>query len=149
MVMLVLVVAGCGGGDSSGSTGSSASSEPLTRAQFVQRANEICAEARTEGQSLLAKFVEEGGKVQSRDMGVEAVDAAILPSVEKELSRLEELQPPAQTQDAYEAFLEERGEALVEVDEKDLSSNIELLVPFERSDQQAQQLGLDGCSLSA
>jgi hypothetical protein len=89
---IALLAAGCGGGSSSSSSSSSASTAatvtgPLTKAEFVAKANAICVKgtARTEkaGQSL--------GNSPTEHEAAVAVPAKFVPAVQTQLDELKAL----------------------------------------------------------
>src|ERR1043166_5193165 len=96
-----MLVAGCGGSDSSG---------PLTKAEFVQEAKSICQNAE----------VEQGEALRAADSasGLAKLTLAALPPVEEMAEELAELSPPAGDAKEIAAIIEavEAGVAEVKAD---------------------------------
>jgi hypothetical protein len=97
-ISLVLAV-GCGGGDDSTTT--------VTKAEFTQQANAICAEAKKQRDAAVAKMDEKYYAVEGKNsknpanvplelkLLEEMLDETILPSMKEQLAGLEELGVPA------------------------------------------------------
>jgi Na+-translocating ferredoxin:NAD+ oxidoreductase RNF subunit RnfB len=94
------VCAGCG---------SSGGAEPLTKAQFTNQANQICAKAGKEIVKKLSTFVEDQpneGAGQSRDeLFAGAMKTVVLPLTEAKANQIEALAAPVGDEKKIEAYL--------------------------------------------
>lgn len=101
LVAALVALVGCGGSDSSssGTTAAASSGEPLTKAEFVERADAICEDRAPEREALqeqaqeLAEEINAGddqAPEELADLLVEAADHA-----EQEFSELRALVPPS------------------------------------------------------
>jgi hypothetical protein len=102
LVVALVALAGCGGSDSSSSDGTNAASssgEPLTKAEFVEQADAICADRTPEREALQGQAEELANEINNgadrardelADLLAEAADNA-----EQEFSELRALVPPA------------------------------------------------------
>lgn len=145
LFVVALVVVGCGGGDS---TGSSEQAEALSPAAFTAQAKKICDGARQELQKVLVKYQKEEGPLNPTDVGPKAVAGTLLPVQQRESEQLEELVPPDEIADRYSAYLKAREATLKEIEDKKLSSNSELFEAFEKADRMAVKLQIEPCSFS-
>jgi hypothetical protein len=106
MLVAAAVLAGCGsdsGSNSaetegtSGSTVSSNSSGPLTKAEFIKQANQICRDGSVKKEELvtsMAKLATDTGKPPSTQAVEKLVTAGILPLYEEMIDQLAELEAP-------------------------------------------------------
>jgi hypothetical protein len=93
-----LIAAGCGDGD--GSTSSTAAGEPLSKAEFISQADQICAEGDAK--------IDEGGQAFAGTAGEkvdELVGTVIVPGYRDEIEQLRELTPPEGDEAEVEEFL--------------------------------------------
>ena len=88
-IVLVLSVAGCGGGESQ-----------LTKAEFIRQGDAICRQAAAEQAELASQHK---GEVVSGNF--EAVTAVFVPPMERELRKLEALKPPEADEGEVRAIL--------------------------------------------
>jgi hypothetical protein len=110
--------AGCGGGsDETGSTADSTAT--LTKAQFVKKADEICAE-RNEKFDASVEAVR--NELQSADGSVreeianEAILSSLVPLMKEELAKLEALGFPAGEEKTISKMLEDRAKAIADIE---------------------------------
>jgi hypothetical protein len=139
-LLMLGVGVGCGGG--SGDTTSD-----ITKAQFVKKADAICADfsdkraaaAEKEFNSKLA----DAGKLTSevKELGEKLLDESILPLLKEQQEELESLGAPAGDEETVEAMMENMGKALGEMEEADFQEVIagDQLDPFE---SEAEKYGM-------
>jgi hypothetical protein len=111
--------AGCGGGsdDSNGSTTESTPS--LTKAQFVKKADAICAERKKKWKAKVASAREELSEKDgslNEDKADELVVSVLVPLMEEELENLEALGVPAGDEEAVSKMWEARSGAVEEIE---------------------------------
>lgn len=140
--VLALIVAGCGSSGSSTDTTSS-----LTKAAFVKQGNAICAKGNEEINEGFEEFVEERGlsktKAPSKAVQEEAVEAVLIPRIQKELESIRALGPP---DEEAEAVLDAAEEALEKGEEDPiLFLKEESTGPFAKANKLAREYGLTKC----
>lgn len=125
--------AGCGGG--SDETGSAAdSTAALTKAQFVKKADEICAERNKKFDAAVAPVRKElqtaSGSVNEAKVE-ELIEGSLVPLMKAELQKLEALGAPAGDEKTVNAMMENRSKAIadLEADSAAISSS-EALTAF-------------------
>jgi hypothetical protein len=129
---------GCGSSSSDTSEG-----EVLTKAQFINQADQICRKMEYEQAKGFA-MVSGGDPSVSRH---EIATKAGLPPLQKAIARLERLAPPKGNEEAAEAVMEAMDEALAVLEQNpdaiyaDVDDS-----PFQRANELASQLGLTECS---
>lgn len=148
---LVLVVAGCGGGDdssttstqagASGATGSSGTA--LTADEFLAQGNAICAAGNKEiDQAGNDTFT--GG--QPTEAQIEQFAGVLVPSVQGQIDAIRALTPPAELADQVDAFLSDAEDALAQVtDDPSLLATTDNDGPFAAVNDDAKAIGLDEC----
>jgi hypothetical protein len=83
-----------------------ASLEPLTRAEFLERADRICGEARRDLEPLVPEFPEE--VALDTLPGFAQTYAEAVPILQRELEALRDLPPPEEDEETVERLLEEQ-----------------------------------------
>jgi hypothetical protein len=107
---LVMLMGGCGGSDE----------EPLTKAEYLKKADAICAKASSEMAADYQAFAKENeikkGELPSSAQGREVAKALYLPNLQRRVESLATLSSPSGDEEKVEAFLSaaERGIAEAE-----------------------------------
>jgi hypothetical protein len=154
---IAAVVAGCGGGGdstSSGETGSGgesteASGSAPTKAVFIKEADKICGDADEVLNEEIGEYAEANDiplekEEPTQAQQVEIYEAVVLPNVAKQGDEIEALTPPA----GDEGTIEEITDALaagVEEAEADPKQLTEGKNPLADASQQARAYGLKNC----
>lgn len=133
---------GCGSSEDAGET-----SPPLTKAQFLQRGNQICKKGLEEKDAVVKSAVakanaEEGGKPSQQRQ--EEVAEDILVKFQQIKTELDELSPPAESEESVENIMSSLEAGLEKAEENPLSllrTNL-----FEKSSSAATAYGLEACS---
>jgi hypothetical protein len=131
----VLVGAGCGGGDR------------LSKAEFQQRANAICAKYQ--------KRIDALGQPQSIDEVSKWVDK-VIPLVEAEIDEMDDLKPPEEDQETFDQMIakaeetRDAGEELGNAAEKNDQAAVQAALEKgqksgDEADRLAGELELDDC----
>ncbi len=116
-VALVLLVVGCGsGGDSS--SGETASTSTLTKAQFLKLGNAICAKSNDEINAVYGKYA---GKLPGEAKMNQVAQEIVPPVRKKVIRRLRALDPPAGEEKHVEKILAAIEEG-IEKGEEDAAS---------------------------
>lgn len=132
-VVPVLSVSGCGGGESQ-----------LTKAQFIQQGAAICRQAAAEQAELASHHK---GEVVSGNF--EAVTAVFVPPMEKELRKLEALQPPEADEGKVRAILKGIRSGVQDAKADYLDLFVKETDPFVRANALARKYGLEACAESS
>lgn len=120
------ILVGCGG-----------SSEPLTKAEFVEEAQSICQNAESQQSEALKDAA-------NSDSGLAQLTLAALPPVQDMAEELADLNPPPRDAKKVDAIVEavEAGVAEVKADPGDTTAAIEA---FAEANKLAEAYGLTGC----
>ncbi|HKH64487.1 MAG TPA: hypothetical protein VKA35_03385 [Solirubrobacterales bacterium] len=149
LVALALAVAGCGGGDdSTGSTEVSVNAD-LTKAQFLQQANAICAKANQELDQEIEEFAKEhnlGGKKEpTKEVLAEAAEEILLPSATRQVEEIRDLGAPAGEEKAVDKILTAAEKAVEESEEDPAKAALSTGGPFTDANKLASDYGLKRC----
>lgn len=139
VLAVVPVVAGCGGDDE-------ATASSITRAEFVEQANEVCTEGRARARADFFAFArehKEDGPQEADYTGL--VEDVLAPNVEQEIEELRELGAPSGEEAEVEALWD-----AVEADLKTAEAAPERLategqVVFGNSAKVMEEYGLKVC----
>lgn len=133
-----LVAAGCGEDSSTAS---------ITKAQFVKKANAICAKVGQEVVSDFASYAKENKNLKTPTEAdyADLVDAVMTPNIEKEVTELEALGAPSGDEDTVEELIDSRAATIEKAEAEPsllLNESDEL---FAESSKLATEYGLDEC----
>jgi hypothetical protein len=137
MLAISAVVIGCGGGGSSG---------PLTKAEFIEQGNEICAQATEERNTALKDASEEGPEGSTTEELEHYVTDVALPPIQEMTDELAELEGPKAGQKEVNAMIGE-FEAGIEELEGDPSSALGKSDAFTGANEMALDYGLTDCTI--
>lgn len=130
-----LIAAGCGGGDDD-------SSSDLTKAEFITKADAICAQGNKEIQQAFEALGQ--GKPSQAQLDQIATDT-LLPSVEKQVSQIRDLGIPKGEEDQVNAILDS-AQSGIDKGKADPSSLVsDQNDPFKEANQLAKQYGMTEC----
>jgi hypothetical protein len=136
------VVVGCSGEDDA--------SADVTKAQFTEEADAVCAERKKDWDAMAAAFTrkteaEEGVSFKEASERTDAfVSESIVPLLEDELASLEELDVPEGDEAKVDKMLQNRSRAIQKI--KDEGSEVLLGNPFKTFEKEAKAYGLN-CSI--
>jgi hypothetical protein len=151
---LAAIAVGCGDGNGDEGSGDAsagqagAESASLSKGAFDQQAEAICERGRNRVLQNLADYQKENGALSPRDIGADAVSVTFLPVFREEVDELSQLEAPPGDEKQIAALLAERRRALDEIEQKGLSSNLELAEALKRSDRMMLGYGLESCTFS-
>lgn len=133
-----LVLAGCG---------DSGSGARLDNAEFVSRADDVCAEASTDLEELVEEHLDEN----VTPSGVQRWAEASVSRLNRLIADLERLRPPAEKEADYRRYLEgfERLRDAIQRASTSETAAERLFTeedPFPDADELTQKLGLDECA---
>ncbi len=140
MAVVVLAVAGCGGGDSSSTTSTAAA---LTKQQFVDQANQICAEGNKQIQAA-AKDVFANGK-PSKSEFTDFVNNTLIPSVQDQVDQIDALPAPSGDQDQVDAIVNAVNDGLDKAKQDPMSMASSKTDPFAEANKLSVDYGLTVC----
>lgn len=82
------------------------SGPPLTKAAFVERGSEICAEVSARIESAAETAFPEAGKIPTASQITEFASETVAPAIEDEVERLSELRPPEDDEERVDDLLD-------------------------------------------
>jgi len=136
-VAAICFVVGCG------SSGEEAASTPLTKAQFIKRADEICETVRKQRFAALAKL-ERGSATKVAAGANEAAEEVVAPSLAHEAQELIELEAPS-SEKAKLANLTSKLAEMSEAFAREGSGVQAATALLPRYEREAAALDLDKC----
>jgi hypothetical protein len=138
--LAIAIVAGCGGGDDDGDSGS------LTKAEFIKQADAICANGDKTISADFEDFAEEKGIKDEPDKAQqeEAIVEVVAPAVQEQADEIKALGAPDGDEKQIEAML-----TAVEEGVEDLEENPSQLTegknPLAKGSKLARDYGLEKC----
>jgi hypothetical protein len=149
MLIAAGILAGCGSDSSSNASATDEAAAPLSKAQFVKQAEEICQKGlkkKDEAVSAaLKELTEQAQGAPTAQDTAKMVEESVLPSYSKIVDQLSQLGAPKADEAKVEKLMGEFEAALktVETDPvKATKSN-----PFEPADKAAAAYGIEECRL--
>lgn len=139
LAVAVLVGSGCGGGDGE---------ETVSRAEYLQRADAICAGAEDRKNAALeAEFArrEAAGEGMTRQDELTLVRRVALPPIDRMVEQLAALPDPARAA-AKAASIVAAFEAATEAVAENPASALADSTPFDRANALASEFGLEACA---
>jgi hypothetical protein len=128
--------AGCGGG-----------SDHLTKAEFDKQANAICKKGNQEINQA-AKTVFTTKQAPSKADFEKFANDTLIPSVQKQIDQISDLNPPSADEDQVNAIVDEAQSALDQVKKDPTVLEQENNDPFKKANQLANAYGMTVCGQS-
>lgn len=148
LLAAALIAAGCGGGGDDDSTSSgSASTGPLSKDEYIAKADQICAQGTLViGQAGREQF---GSSQPTRDQQIQFGQDTVLPSLEDTLAKLRALQAPTGDEAKTTAIYDALEDGLNQLkDNPDLYVESDAGGAFDQANQLAQAYGFKQCGQS-
>ena len=145
LVGFALLAGGCGGGVAERST----SSQGLTKAAFIKRADQICERTdKVQNAALQSYIAKQSGGTPNETVNEAAVLVAGLPPIRTEARKIHALLVPAGDEDEIQAIVDGIEEA-IKKGEKDPGSlvNSKSAGPFDAVGKLARDYGFKACAL--
>ena len=150
LAVLALLVAGCGDDGEGDTTPAGGSSGSISKAEFVEQGNEICAAGNEELASGIDEFAEDnglsGGDQPSQEQLDELASEVVLPSIAKQIGEIRDLGAPKGQEQEVEAFLEHAETTIEETEADPGRLTREGFSPFAAVFKEAVGLGLVVCA---
>jgi len=140
-LVATLAIAGCGGGEAHQAGGEA----PQTKAEFLVSGNAICRRAAAEQVQLAGRY--DPKRIPRPDS--KAVMAVVVPPMEKEVRRLEALNPPQGGKGRILTILNAIESGLYDVRADYVDLFFKENDPFKEADRLALRFGLDACAESS
>lgn len=121
--LLAVGIGGCGGGDSTTDTATTAA---LTKAEFVKQANAICAEGNKETDAIFASFDKGEPKAEAETV----IENQFVPSVQQQIDEIRALGAPEGDEATVEEMLD-----LAQADLETIESEPGIVISGEEEDQ--------------
>ncbi|MGN6202284.1 MAG: hypothetical protein ACTHNY_07760 [Solirubrobacterales bacterium] len=142
-------MAGCGSDSSTNASATDEAAAPLTKAQFVKQAAEICQEGMKKKDeavsAALQKLAEQAQGPPSGQETAELVEGSVLPSYRKTIDGMSQLGVPKGDEAAVEKMLGEFEAALETVEAEPAKATKS--DPFKSPDEAAEAYGIENCRL--
>jgi hypothetical protein len=138
-----LVLAGCGGGDSSSTTA-------LSKSEFVAQGNAICAKGDKEINAAAEKTFTQS-QAPSQATQEKFVTDTVIPSIQGQIDGIDALPPPSGDEDQVQAIVDAAQGALdkVKADPSSITGQGSGSDPFADANKLANAYGLDQCGSGA
>jgi hypothetical protein len=138
VVTFVVVGAGCGDDE-----------ERLSEEEFLEQGNAICEEGNDEIDAAIEEIVPDESTEPSIEEVITVYEETLIPSVQRQIDELRELNPPEDIEDDIEDLLDDADAAVEESSER-LEEDPEAFVtsdedPFAEVNARAEELGLTAC----
>ena len=144
---VVAVLAGCGDGSNAAAT--EESSAPLSKAQFVNQAEDICLEEAEKKEAAVAASFQEleakGRKSLSPQDTSAVVEESVLPAYRNVVKRLAKLGAPHDDKAEVEKMIDEYESALQALEAEPGAATKHN--PFAKPDESAKAYGIEDCNL--
>lgn len=144
LVALAVLVAGCGGGDST-----TDATVTLTKAEFIKQGDAICKQGNAEIEAGFEDFSEDNDIPQnqepSKTQGVEIVETVIVPNIKQQGEEIRALGAPEGEEGQVEDLLDSLDAAVSEAEEDPESLFDEKSDPFAEANRQATDYGFEVC----
>lgn len=145
LVFLILVVAALTGCGSSSTT--DASSETIPKAQFIAKADAVCAKNEAKQSALIAAFKKQH-PYNGHNQLKEVIEYAAFGPLNKDVTELEELPLPDTDTAEAEEFLDSFKQGMKEVEEDPVSLASYRNSPLEETTEIAEKFGFKICAQS-
>jgi hypothetical protein len=133
LVMALLFVAGCGGGDSS-----------LTKAEFTKKASLVCQEWLSDKEEVIQAATRKLGSRKATQAEQENLVLGVLEPYETATEKIEDLGVPEGEEKEVEAILDARKEA-AERTKANPESALVSTAAFKKANEEAEKYGLEHC----
>ena len=124
LVALAAIVAGCGGDDDeAGET--TATTEALTKAEFIRQGDAICKKANSQNRAEAEDFADENGfelEKASDEQLEEAISAVLVPSLNQQAEDVEALGAPAGDEERVEEIIASLEDAAGRIEDEPSSA---------------------------
>ncbi|HXR30386.1 MAG TPA: hypothetical protein VN752_04545, partial [Solirubrobacterales bacterium] len=143
---LVVLVAGCGGGDDAEGEVTTAS---ISKAEFAKQADAVCKEGEKQVEKDFSVYLKEHEDITkpTEEDYAELVEVVLAPHVEEEIDGIRELGAPAGDEDQVEELLEAREESLEAAKEEPELVVTDSTKVFGEWRKLAQTYGLEACGI--
>jgi hypothetical protein len=142
-----LIAAGCGGGDDNDTSSASTSSGPLSKAEYIAKGDQICAQ----GTLVIGQVGREqfGSSQPTRDQAVQFGQDTVVPSLEDTLTKLRALEAPPEDKAKAAAIYDALEDGLNKLkQDPNLFVESDAGGAFDQANQLAQAYGFKQCGQS-
>jgi hypothetical protein len=144
--LAVGLIAGCGGGGSSGS-GGEVSTSSLSRTAFVKQATAICTKQREQIEAKLRAFLKENGGLPGASGSGDGPPpgTVVLPAYKAEIEEFRALGAPSGSEDEIEAILAAFERGIEEAEKRAAKGEIRTPSGIYKANELAKEFGLKIC----
>jgi hypothetical protein len=150
-LVAALLVAGCGGGDDGDPSAAASDAPPISKAEFIKKADAICQEVNqkivNEGTATLQKALKGSGE-SLHEAEVEVIATVTLPLLQEEIDELRALGAPSGDEDRVDAFVDLSQKVIDEGKadpERYQHKQVSFQHPFEQAEKLAKAYGVSSC----
>lgn len=141
LVAIAVIATGCGGGGSS-------TTASITKAEFVKKANAICAAGNKRNQAEFEAYARKSGLQEGEEPSQaedkELAETILLPSVSQEVEEIKALGIPGEEGEGAEAVIESAEESIAK-GEEDPAALVTSGKTFAKTNELAHEYGLTVC----
>jgi len=149
VLVAAAMLAGCGSDSSSSASATDEAAAPLSKAQFVKQADEICQQGlKKKDEAVSVALKEQAEQAQSAPSAQDTaklVEETVLPAYSKTVDQLSQLGAPKADEAKVEKMIGEFEAALQAVEAEPAAANKSN--PFEPADKAAEAYGIENCRL--
>jgi hypothetical protein len=147
VAIAVALLVGCGGGSSSGAT-TTVTTSSHTKAEYIKLANALCKRGKEALLGEISAYMKthNGPNTDAKKVFVAAVQADLLPAVQKQAEELRKLGAPQGDEKRIEALLAALESAATAHRTGPVPPEEVFIKDFERSAKLASEYGLENCS---
>jgi len=149
MLVAAAFVAGCGSDSSSGASATDEAAAPLSKAQFVKQADEICKEGlKKKDEAVSVALKEQAEQSQSAPTAQETgklIEETVLPAYSQTVDQLSQLGAPKGDEAKVKKMMGEFEAALRTLEADPVKANKSN--PFAPADKAAEAYGIEECNL--
>lgn len=144
---VALNLSGCGGGGQAADESTASNSEGASsKAQFIKKADKICAQADSRQIRMRTAYLAKYPNVEATEAGqIRIVKAVALPPISQEVSELAQLDPPSEGAEEVEALISELEELIGEAEENP-KGVVEGAWSLSAAEKKAKKLGFGACA---
>ncbi len=141
LLSLSSMLVACGGGDGEGSSTPEPEAEPLSKAEFVEQADKICADGNQEIRTAAEEFPAE----PSDEEITRFAEDVLVPNIQQQHDDIAALAPPEGDEDAVQGILDALQEG-IDVVEEDPATLLSSDDPLAEASDLAEAYGLVECA---
>jgi hypothetical protein len=146
VVFAVLVGSGCGDGEAD--SGADSASAPLTKQEYIAKAENVCLQAGKAASGRFQALQKSNEDLNEAQLMPRASEEVLVPSMEEIADELQSLGPPAGDERQVDAFLTALQQAIDDASGRKITSFQQFSEPFQRYNKLIEAYGFENCTIS-